>query len=76
MRTKSELCSTREHHYDALCTKIDMRLTPKLISKCTTNFNFSANHGDNENDQDNENHLYFTPCSNVFNVDFNYVIVH
>ena len=33
-----------------------MRLTPKLISKCTTNFNFSANHGDNENDQDNENH--------------------
>ena len=33
-----------------------MWLTPKLISECTSNSNFSANHGDNENDQDNENH--------------------
>ena len=33
-----------------------MWLTPKLISECTSYFNFSANHEDNENDQDNENH--------------------
>ena len=33
-----------------------MWLTPKLISECTSNSNFSANHGDNENDQDNEDH--------------------
>ena len=33
-----------------------MRITLKLISECTPNYNFSANHGDNENDQDNENH--------------------
>ena len=33
-----------------------MWFTPKLISECTPNSNFSANHGDNENDQDNENH--------------------
>ena len=33
-----------------------MWLTPTLISECTPNSNFSANHGDNENDQDNENH--------------------
>ena len=79
-----------------------MWLTPKLISECTPNSNFSANHGDNENDQDKENHLddksegnypankyickvknrkkvfvslYFTPCSNVFNVDFKHLIV-
>ena len=30
--------------------------TPKLISECTSNLNFSANHEDNENDLDNENH--------------------
>ena len=33
-----------------------MSLTPKLISECTSNSNFSANHEDNENDRDNENH--------------------
>ena len=33
-----------------------MWLTPKLISECTPNSNFPANHGDNEIDQDNENH--------------------
>ena len=32
-----------------------MRLIPKLISECTPNSNFSANHKDSENDQDNEN---------------------
>ena len=80
-----------------------MWLTPKLISEWTPNSNFSANHGDNENDQNNENHpdnknegnypvikymfkfnnrkkvlvsLYFTPCSSIFNVDFEHVIVH
>ena len=36
--------------------KIDMWLTPKLISECTPYSNFSANHGDNENDQENGNH--------------------
>ena len=80
-----------------------MWLTPKLISECTPNSNFPANHGDNENNHDNQNHpnnknegnypankyifkvnnrkevlvsLYFTPCSDVFNVDFEHVIVH
>ena len=38
--------------------KIDMQLTPKLISECTTNSNVSANHGDNEIYRDNENHPY------------------
>ena len=33
-----------------------MWLTPKLISECTSNANFSKIHEDNENDQDNENH--------------------
>ena len=33
-----------------------MWLTPKLISECTSNFNFLRNHEDNENDQDNKNH--------------------
>ena len=33
-----------------------MWLTPKLISECTPNSNFSVNHGDNEIVQDNENH--------------------
>ena len=33
-----------------------MWLKPKLISECTPNINFSANHEDNKNDQDNENH--------------------
>ena len=33
-----------------------MWLAPKLISECTPNSNFSANHGDNENDPDNGNH--------------------
>ena len=33
-----------------------MWLTPKLVSECTPNSNFSAYHGDNESDQDNENH--------------------
>ena len=33
-----------------------MWLTPKLISECSPNSNFSANHKDNENDQGNENH--------------------
>ena len=47
---------TRERHYDALRTKIDMGLTLELISECTLNSSFSANHGDIENDQDNENH--------------------
>ena len=47
---------TCERHYDALRTKIDMWLTPKLVSECTPNSNFSANHGENGNDQDNENH--------------------
>ena len=37
-------------------TEIDMQLNSKLISKCTSNSNFSTNHKDNENDQDNENH--------------------
>ena len=32
-----------------------MWLKPKLISECTPNINFSANHEDNKNDQDNEN---------------------
>ena len=41
---------------DALCMKIDMWLTPNLISKPTLNFNFSVNYEDHENDQDNENH--------------------
>ena len=36
--------------------KINMWLPPKLISDCKPNSNFSADHGDNENDQDNENH--------------------
>ena len=40
-----------ERHYDALHTKINMWLTPKLISEGRPNSNFSANHGDNENDQ-------------------------
>ena len=35
-----------------------MWLTPKLISECTLNSNFSANHEDNENGQGNENHPY------------------
>ena len=34
-----------------------MWLTPKLTSECRPNSNFSANRGDNENDQVNENHL-------------------
>ena len=33
-----------------------MWLTPMLISECTPNSKFSANHEDKENDQDNENH--------------------
>ena len=33
-----------------------MWLSPKLISEYTPNSNFSANHGDNVNDQDNEDH--------------------
>ena len=45
-----------ERHYDALCMEIDMWLTPKLISKCSPNPNFSANHEDNENDQVNKTH--------------------
>ena len=36
--------------------EIDMWLTPKLISECTPNSNFSATYEDNENDQDNEIH--------------------
>ena len=84
-----------------------MWLTPKLISECTPNSNFFANHGDNENDQGNEDYsnnknegnypankymfkvkaekkfcclycylwTYFTPCSSIFNVDFEHVIV-
>ena len=68
-----------------------MCLTPKLISECRPNSNFSANH-DNENDK-NKNlgnnpankyifkvygfpWTYFTPCSSVFNIDFEHVIVH
>ena len=35
-----------------------MWFTPKLISECTLNSNFYANHEDNENDQGNENHPY------------------
>ena len=31
-------------------------VTHPLISECTSNSNFSANHEDNENDPDNENH--------------------
>ena len=42
--------------YDPLRAKTDMWFTPKLISGCTTNFNFCANCEDKENDQDNENH--------------------
>ena len=34
-----------------ILTKIDMWPTPTLISKCTPNSNFSANQGNNENDQ-------------------------
>ena len=34
-----------------------MWLTPKLISECISNSNFSANYEDNENDQDNENQV-------------------
>ena len=37
------------------CVRKSMCLTPKLISECRPNSNFSANH-DNENDQDNEIH--------------------
>ena len=33
-----------------------MRLTPKLISECKPNCNFSANREGNKNVQDNENH--------------------
>ena len=55
LRTSLVIAPTCEHHCDALHTKIDMWLTPKLISECTPNSNFPANHGDNENDQDNEN---------------------
>ena len=50
------IAPTRERHYDVLRTEIDMRLTPKLISECTSNSYFSANHEGNENDLDNENH--------------------
>ena len=45
---------TRERHYDILRMVIDMWLTPKLISECTTSSSFSANREDN--DQGNENH--------------------
>ena len=54
--TTSLASPARLRHYDALRTKMDMWLTPKLISECTTNSNFPSNHRDNENDQDNENH--------------------
>ena len=40
-----------ERHYYALRMEIDMWPTPKLISECRPNSNFSANHEDNENDQ-------------------------
>ena len=45
-----------ERHYDVLRTEIDMWLTPKLISECTSNSDFPTNHEDDENDQDNENY--------------------
>ena len=47
-KTSLVIDPTRERHYDALHTKIDMRLTPNLISECPLNSQFSANHGDNE----------------------------
>ena len=47
---------TLKRHYKVLPTKIDMWLTPKLISEFTPNPNFSANYEDNDNDEDNENH--------------------
>ena len=47
-KTSLVIDPTRKRHYDALHTKIDMRLTPNLISECPLNSNFSANHGDNE----------------------------
>ena len=47
---------THERHYNILRTEINMCLTPKLISECTSNSNLSGNSGDNENDQDIENH--------------------
>ena len=50
------LVPTRERHYDVFVTEIEMRLTQKLISECTSNSNFLANHEENENDQDNKNH--------------------
>ena len=50
------LVPTRERHYDVFVTEIEMRLTHKLISECTSNSNFLANHEENENDQDNKNH--------------------
>ena len=43
----------RELHYDVLRTEIDMRLTPKLISECKSNSNFSENREGNENDKYN-----------------------
>ena len=46
---------TRQRHYGALGTEMDKLLAPKLISECTTNSNFSASYGNNENDQDDEN---------------------
>ena len=33
-----------------------MLLTPKLISECTSNSNFSINYGDSENDHNNEDY--------------------
>ena len=47
---------TGDRQCDALRTKIEIWLSPKLISECAPNSDFSTNHEDNENDQDNENH--------------------
>ena len=45
-----------------------MRLTPKLISKCTLNSNFSANHGDNnENHSGNKNEGNYPANKYMFN---------
>ena len=46
--------STRDCHYDALGTKIDIWFTPKRISECIPNSNFSTNQ-DNQNHPDDKN---------------------
>ena len=51
-------------HCDTLCTEINMSLTPKLISECTPNSNFSANHEDNENESNYPANKYMFKVDN------------